>query len=83
VKLTRSLVVAVARGYLNPIPRHYDAVLAAPDATYRTVARQFQVTREEVCQYMALLRRPPDDVRNLIEGTGRRWIVQGGWFRGV
>jgi hypothetical protein len=32
----------------------YEAALADPGATYRTVARRFGVTREEICQYMVV-----------------------------
>jgi hypothetical protein len=42
--------------------RTYDAALAEAGASYRTVAQLFQVTREEVCQYVALIRRLPPDV---------------------
>jgi hypothetical protein len=58
-----------ARGYPNPIAkaRRYEAALAEEGATYRTVARRFQVTREDVCQYMALLKRLPPDVRARVE----------------
>jgi hypothetical protein len=59
----------LARAYPNPIAkaRRYEAALADEGASYRTVARQFRVTREEVCQYMALLRRLPNDVRSRVE----------------
>ena len=53
----------------NPIAkaRHYETALAEEGASYRTVAPQFQVTREEVCQYMALLKRLLDDVCKRVE----------------
>lgn len=48
----------------NPI---YEAALAEPGATYRTVARRFQVTRQEICQYMALVKRLPTAVLSAVE----------------
>ncbi|MCU1282159.1 MAG: hypothetical protein JWM53_5705 [bacterium] len=56
--------------FANPIAkaRRYEAALAEEGATYRTVASLLQVTREEVCQYMALLKRLPPDVRTRVEG---------------
>ncbi len=45
----------------------HEAALAEPSATYRTVAQRFQVTREEVCQYMVVLRRLPADLRAMVE----------------
>ena len=47
--------------------RRYEVALAEEGASYRKVARHFQVTREEVCQYMALLKRLPEDVRMRVE----------------
>jgi hypothetical protein len=59
----------LARGYPNAInkARMYEAALAEPGASYRTVARRFQVTREEVCQYMAVLNRLPTEIVAMIE----------------
>jgi hypothetical protein len=57
------------KGYPNAIAkaRIYESALAQPNATYSTVARSFNVSREEVCQYMTVLRRLPDDVRAAVE----------------
>jgi hypothetical protein len=68
-KRQRRRQARLAKGYPNAIAkaRIYEAALAEPGATYRTVARRFRVTREEVCQYMVALRRLPDDVRSIVE----------------
>ncbi|PZS10285.1 MAG: hypothetical protein DLM64_08900 [Solirubrobacterales bacterium] len=53
----------LSREFSNAISkaRRYQCAMGEEGATYRTVARRFQVTREEVCQYMALLNRLPSD----------------------
>jgi len=56
-------------GYPNPLDRArcYQVALAEQGASYRTVALQFNVTREEVCHYVTLLKRLPADVRAQID----------------
>jgi hypothetical protein len=58
--------------YPNPIAkaRRYEQALAEEGASYRTVACSFGVTREEVCQYMTLLKRLPADIRKRVESEG-------------
>lgn len=53
----------------NPIlkARRYEAAIAGGTRSYREVAEDFGVTREEVCQYLTLLRRLPTDVVKSIE----------------
>ena len=59
----------LAKGYPNAIAkaRLYEAALAEPGATYGTVARRFGVTREEICQYMVVLKRLPPEMIAAIE----------------
>jgi len=59
----------LAQGYPNAIAkaRVYEAALAEPGASYRTVARRFGVTREEICQYMVVLRRLPPEMIAAVE----------------
>lgn len=59
----------LAQGYPNAIAkaRLYEAALAEPGATYGTVARRFGVTREEICQYMVVLKRLPPEMTAAIE----------------
>jgi hypothetical protein len=47
--------------------RIYEAAMAEPGATYRTVARRFGVTREEICQYMVVLNRLPPEIVAVVE----------------
>jgi hypothetical protein len=59
----------LARGYPNAIAkaRLYEAALAEPGATYRTVARRLGVTREEICQYTVVLKRLPPEMIAAVE----------------
>lgn len=59
-KRRRRRAERLARGYPNPIAkaRVYEAALAG-GGSYAEAARRFGVTREEVCQYVALVRRLP------------------------
>ncbi len=45
----------------------YEAALAEPGASYRTIAQRFGATREEVCQYMVVLKRLPAELRAVVE----------------
>jgi ParB-like chromosome segregation protein Spo0J len=53
----------------NPIlkARRYEAATAGGTRSYRQVALEFGVTREEVCQYLTLLRRLPPDLVSAVE----------------
>jgi ParB-like chromosome segregation protein Spo0J len=53
----------------NPIlkARRYEAATAGGTRNYREVAQDFGVTREEVCQYLTLLRRLPPDLVSAVE----------------
>ena len=59
----------LAKGYPNAIAkaRIYEAALAEPAASYRTVARRFGVTREQICQYMVVLNRLPPELIAVVE----------------
>jgi ParB-like chromosome segregation protein Spo0J len=48
----------------NPIlkARRYEAATAGGTRSYREVALDFGVTREEVCQYLALLKKLPAEL---------------------
>jgi ParB-like chromosome segregation protein Spo0J len=70
----------------NPIlkARRYEAATAGGTRSYREVAQEFGVTREEVCQYLTLLRRLPVDMVKAIETETRpealrkmsyRWLL--------
>jgi hypothetical protein len=61
--------VRLAQGYPNAMAkaRIYEAALAEPQATYRTVAQRFGVAREDVCQYVVLLKRLPGDLIAAVE----------------
>ncbi len=59
----------------NPIARAriYEAALSrAGQRSYAEVAVEFGVTREEVCQYVTLVRRLPEDMVAAVEGEQGR-----------
>ncbi len=62
----------------NPIlkARRYEAATAGGTRSYREVAQEFGVTREEVCQYLTLLRRLPDDLVKSIETETRPEVLR-------
>jgi hypothetical protein len=68
----------LAKGVPNPIrkARRYEAALAGGMGSYREVARAFGVTRAEVCQYMALLRRLPAELVHAVENETRPEILR-------
>jgi DNA-directed RNA polymerase sigma subunit (sigma70/sigma32) len=70
--------VMLARGFPNPIAkaRKYQAALAGGTRSYREVAEEFGVTREEVCQYMTLLRRLPAELVHAVETETRPEIMR-------
>lgn len=55
--------------YGNPIlrARLYEAAMAEQPGSYRDIARRFQVTREEVCHYLTLVRRLRPDLLAVVE----------------
>lgn len=61
----------LAKDVPNPIlkARKYQAALEGGTRSYREVAKQFGVTRQEVCQYLTLLRLPQDLVRRIEQET--------------
>jgi ParB-like chromosome segregation protein Spo0J len=62
----------------NPIlkARTYEAATARGTRSYREVAQEFGVTREEVCQYLTLLRRLPTEVVKSIEMETRPEVLR-------
>ena len=62
----------------NPIlkARRYEAATAGGTRSYRQVALEFGVTREEVCQYLSLLKRLPDDLVKGIETETRPEVLR-------
>lgn len=54
----------------NPVQRAqvYADALAAGKKSYRDVAQQFEVSREEVCHYVTILRRLP---KKIVAAVGR------------
>lgn len=56
------------KGWPNPIPRArlYQRALEV-EGSYGKVAKRFDVTREEVCHYVTLVKRLPVDVVALVE----------------
>jgi hypothetical protein len=62
----------------NPIlkARRYEAATAGGTRSYREVAREFGVTREEICQYLTLLRRLPDDLVKSLETETRPEVLR-------
>lgn len=60
-----------AQGKLNPIARAriYKAAMVEEGATLRTVAERFRVTRQEVCQYLAIIRRLPPELIEQLEAV--------------
>jgi len=62
----------------NPIlkARRYEAATAGGTRSYREVAQEFGVTREEVCQYLSLLKRLPDDLVKDIESETRPEVLR-------
>ena len=62
----------------NPIlkARRYEAATAGGTRSYREVAQDFGVTREEVCQYLSLLKRLPDDLVKGIESETRPDVLR-------
>ena len=67
----------------NPIlkARRYEAATAGGTRSYREVAQDFGVTREEVCQYLSLLKRLPDDLVNDIETETRPEVLRAMSYR--
>ena len=67
-KRQRGRAERLARAYPNPIvkARVYEAALAG-GGSYAEAARHFGVTREEVCQYVALVRRLPAEFVGEVE----------------
>ena len=59
----------------NPIlkARRYEAATAGGTRSYREVAQDFGVTREEVCQYLTPLRRLPEELVKILETDTRPW----------
>lgn len=57
----------------NPIrkARLYEQAIAGGAKSYRQVAEQFGVTRQEVCQYLTLLRRLPAELARRVETETR------------
>jgi ParB-like chromosome segregation protein Spo0J len=62
----------------NPIlkARRYEAATAGGTRSYREVAQAFGVTREEVCQYLTLLRRLPADLVSAVEKEKRPEVLR-------
>ena len=62
----------------NPIlkARRYEAATAGGTRSYREVAQEFGVTREEVCQYLTLLRRLPANLVSAVEMERRPEILR-------
>jgi hypothetical protein len=73
----------LARGFPNPIlkARKYEAALAGGTRSYREVAREFGVTRAEVCQYVALVRRLPLDLVAAVEVEDRPEVLRASSYR--
>jgi len=67
----------------NPIlkARRYEAATAGGTRSYRQVALEFGVTREEVCQYLSLLKRLPDDLVKGIETETRPEVLRAMSYR--
>ena len=67
----------------NPIlkARRYEAATAGGTRSYREVAKEFGVTREEVCQYLSLLKRLPDDLVKGIETETRPEVLRAMSYR--
>jgi hypothetical protein len=63
----------------NPIlkARKYEAATAGGTCSYRQVAQKFGVTREEVCQYLSLLKKLPADLVATIEKEERPEVLRG------
>lgn len=61
-----------ARGYPNPVHRArvFERALAGGRRTYKDVAAEFGMTRAAVCQYVAIVRRLPEDVVDAIAAEG-------------
>jgi hypothetical protein len=68
----------LARDVPNSIAkaRKYEVAVAGGTRTYQEVAREFGVTREEVCQYLTLLRRLPADLVASIETETRAEVLR-------
>ncbi len=62
----------------NPIlrARKYEAATASGTRSYREVAREFGVTRQEVCQYVTLLRRLPGGLVPAVENEKRPEVLR-------
>jgi hypothetical protein len=73
----------LARYRPNPIARarQYEAALAGGTKSYRDVARDFGVTKAEVCQYIALIRRLPPDLLTKIECEERPEVLRAYSYR--
>jgi DNA-binding transcriptional regulator YdaS (Cro superfamily) len=50
--------------------------LAGGTRSYREVAREFGVTRVEVCQYVALVRRLPPELVTKVESETRPMVLR-------
>jgi hypothetical protein len=68
----------LARGFPNPIlkARKYEEAVARGVGSYRHVARTFGVTREEVCQYLTLLRSLPPELVRALENETRPEVLR-------
>ena len=68
----------LARGIPNPIAkaRKYEAATAGGTRSHREVARDFGVTREEVCQYLTILKRLPAEFVKNIEAETRPEVLR-------
>jgi DNA-directed RNA polymerase sigma subunit (sigma70/sigma32) len=68
----------LAREVPNPIAkaRKYEAATAGGTRSYREVARDFGVTREEVCQYLTLLKKLPVDLVKSVEMETRPEVLR-------
>ncbi len=62
----------------NPIlkARRYETATVGGTRSYREVAQEFGVTREEVCQYLTLLRRLPADLVCAVEKEKRPEVLR-------
>ena len=68
----------LARDVPNPITkaRKYETAVDGGKRSYREVAREFNVTRAEVCQCLTILRRLPSDLVSAIEMETRPEVLR-------
>ena len=68
----------LARDVPNPIAkaRKYETATAGGTRSYAEVADDFGVTRAEVCQYLALLKRLPGELVKSIETETRPEVLR-------